>query len=126
MYSSELQSGQKPDALSRVPLPVGYKMLLALPKVEEKTSGGVYKTDDQVKREEVASVVAYVLKQGPDCYNDPKKFPTGAWCKEQDWVIIRPYAGTRVKIHGQEFRLINDDAIEAVIDDPSGFERAGA
>jgi co-chaperonin GroES (HSP10) len=52
------------------------------------------------------------------------KFPNGPWCKEGDFVITRAYAGTRFKIHGREFRLINDDQVEAVVQDPRGITRA--
>jgi hypothetical protein len=36
---------------------------------------------------------------------------------------VRPHAGTRVKIHGREFRIINDDSVEAVVEDPRGISR---
>ena len=37
---------------------------------------------------------------------------------------FRPYSGTRMKIYGKEFRLINDDTVEAVVEDPTGVVRA--
>ena len=46
------------------------------------------------------------------------------WCKVGDFVLTRPYSGTRVVIHGREFRIINDDSVEAVVDDPRGIRRA--
>jgi co-chaperonin GroES (HSP10) len=61
---------------------------------------------------------------GDLCYKDENKFPTGAWCQEGDWVLFRAYSGSRIKIHGREFRLINDDTVEAVVDDPRGIYRA--
>ena len=61
---------------------------------------------------------------GPDCYKDYAKFPTGPWCSEGDWVVMRAYSGTRINIHGKEFRLINDDTVEAVVNDPRGIQRA--
>ena len=64
------------------------------------------------------------MKLGPDAYQDRKKFPTGRWCKEQDWIVMRAYSGTRLIIHGKEFRLINDDSVEAVVEDPRGVVRA--
>ena len=66
----------------------------------------------------------FVLKQGDLCYKDENKFPTGAWCKEGDFVLVRAYAGTRFKIHGREFRMINDDTVLGVVQDPRGYERA--
>jgi hypothetical protein len=38
-------------------------------------------------------------------------------------VLVRPNTGTRLKIHGTEFRIINDDSVEAVVQDPRGIKR---
>ena len=91
---------------------------------EEKTEGGILKASQTLKDEEVSNICGYVLKMGPDCYKDDKRFPSGAWCKVGDWVVFRAYSGTRMKMYGQEFRLINDDTVEAVVDDPTGVVRA--
>lgn len=108
----------------RVPQPSGYKLLIALPEIEEKTTGGVFIPDGLKDREGTASIIGFVMKMGSDAYADEKKFPNGAWCKEGDFVIFRSYSGTRFKVDGKEFRLINDDTVEAVVDDPRGYERA--
>ncbi len=108
---------------SQLPKPVGYTMLLALPDPKDKTNGGIVIPEARLSEERAASVVGMVLFQGPDCYSDKKRFPSGAWCKEGDWVVIRSYAGNRVLLHGKEFRLISDDGIEAVVEDPSGLAR---
>ena len=76
------------------------------------------------QREEAASITAMVLAVGPDAYKDKSRFPSGAYCKEGDWIIIQPYTGTRLVIHKKEFRLINDDSVRAVVDDPRGVVRA--
>ena len=76
-----------------------------------------------LKQEEHATTVLFVLKVGPDAYKDTNKFPTGAWCKEGDFILVRTYSGTRFKIFGKEFRLINDDQVDAVVDDPRGITR---
>lgn len=107
----------------KLPKPSGYRLLIALPEVSEKTDGGVYVPDSLKSAEEVASILGFVLKVGPQAYNDPDRFPDGPWCKEGDFVIFRAYSGTRFKIAGKEFRLINDDTVEAVVDDPRGFKR---
>ena len=109
----------------QLPEPTGYKMLVALPDVEEAFEGGILKADVTRQTEEVTTVVAFVIKMGPDCYKDSAKFPTGPWCKEGDFVILRAYSGTRLKVHGKEFRLVNDDSVEAVVQDPRGIQRAG-
>ena len=110
----------------QLPQPMGYKMLIALPDVEETYGDGLLVKAEMTRQaEEVTTVVGFVLKMGPDCYQDKSKFPTGPWCKEGDFVILRAYSGTRIKVHGKEFRLINDDSVEAVVEDPRGITRAG-
>lgn len=108
-----------------MPDPVGYKMLLILPEQQEAYESGILKAGATLAGDEVASVVAFVAKQGPDCYKDPVKFPNGPWCEVGQFVIIRPYSGTRIVVHGKEMRLINDDAIEGTVDDPRGIKRVG-
>ena len=108
----------------QLPDPSGYKILVAMPEVEEKTEGGIVKASTTLRDEEVSNICGFVLKLGPDCYLDKKRFPNGPWCKEKDWVVFRAYSGTRMKLYGKEFRLINDDTVEAVVEDPTGVVRA--
>ena len=82
------------------------------------------KADVTKQIEEVATVVGFVLAMGSECYKDQKKFPDGPWCKVGDFVLMRAYSGTRFKIHGKEFRILNDDSIEATVEDPRGLSRA--
>jgi chaperonin GroES len=110
--------------VTQLPEPSGYRLLIAIPEVEEKTDGGVYLPDRLKDLEKTASVLGFVVKMGPDAYRDEAKFPTGPWCKEGDFVVFRSYSGTRFKLRGKEFRIINDDTVEAVVDDPRGFSRA--
>lgn len=112
------------EILDQLPVPSGYRILIALPKMEEKTKGGIIMPDNLRSKEETASMLGCVVKMGSDCYRDADRFPSGAYCKEGDWVFIRSYAGTRFKVKGQEFRLINDDVVEGVTDRPEGIERA--
>ena len=107
-----------------LPEPKGYRILCAVPQVEEEYEGGLIKADETKKVEEQTTVVLFVIKMGDLCYADKERFPTGPWCKEGDFVLTRPYSGTRVVIHGREFRIINDDPVEAVVDDPRGIRRA--
>jgi co-chaperonin GroES (HSP10) len=107
----------------QLPEPRGFKILIALPELEEKTDGGIYLPEQVRNTEALATVVGFVLKMGDLCYQDEKKFPNGPWCNEGDWVLFRAYSGTRIKIHGKEFRLINDDMVEAVVEDPRGISR---
>jgi co-chaperonin GroES (HSP10) len=107
-----------------LPDPKGYRILCAVPQVEEEFEGGLIKAEDTKKVEEQTTVVLFVVKMGDLCYADKDRFPTGPWCKEGDFVLTRPYSGTRVVIHGREFRVIHDDTVEAVVQDPRGIRRA--
>ena len=102
----------------------GYRILCAVPQVDEAYESGLIKSDKTKTIEEHSTVVLFVLKLGNMAYKDEERLPTGPWCKEGDFVITRAYSGTRIKIHGREFRIINDDTVEAVVDDPRGYERA--
>lgn len=112
------------EKATQLPTPSGWHILVALPEAEEKYESGLIKADETRRFEEVLATVFFVVKLGPDAYKDEKKFPTGPWCKEGDFVLARPNSGTRLKIHGREFRLINDDTVEAVVQDPRGISRA--
>ena len=109
---------------SQLPQPSGYKLLIALPEVEEETEGGLIKSAQFQHEESIATIVGWVMAMGPDAYVNFARFPNGPYCQVGDWVIFRAFSGTRIKIHGKEFRLINDDTVEAVVEDPRGVERA--
>ena len=111
------------DRAKQLPDPQGYRLLCAIPEIEKTTEGGILKADVTLEREELLTTVLFVVKVGPDAYKDEKRFPSGPWCKEGDFVLVRPNAGTRVEIHGREFRIINDDSVEAVVEDPRGIKR---
>ena len=109
----------------QLPDPKGWKLLCAVPDVVETfENSSIVKAGQFMKQEEHATTVLFVMKVGPDAYKDTTKFPGGPWCKEGDFVLVRTYSGTRFKIYGKEFRVINDDMIEAVVQDPRGLTRA--
>jgi co-chaperonin GroES (HSP10) len=108
----------------QVPTPSGYRILCAIPEVDKEYESGLLKADDTINYEEKLATVLFVVGLGPDCYSDKSRFPNGPWCKQGDFVIVRPNAGTRLHIHGKEFRMINDDSVEAVVQDPRGIKRA--
>lgn len=109
---------------SQLPKPSGYKILIALPNPEERTEGGILKASQTLESEEIGSIVGFVISMGPDAYKSTDRFPSGPYCKEGDWIMMRSYSGTRFKVHGKEFRLINDDSIEAIVEDPRGVAKA--
>lgn len=114
----------EPRYASQLPEPKGYKLLIALPDIEEATEGGIIKSVQSQHEESISTVVGWVMAMGPDAYVNYSRFPTGPYCQVGDWVIFRAFSGTRLKIQGKEFRLINDDTVEAVVEDPRGVERA--
>jgi len=108
----------------QLPDPSGYRILCAIPEIEDSYESGILKSHMSLRHEELLTTVLFVVKMGPDCYKDKERFLSGPWCKQGDFILVRPHAGTRVKIHGREFRIINDDAVEGVVEDPRGISRA--
>jgi co-chaperonin GroES (HSP10) len=113
------------EKAKQLPKPSGYKILCAIPEQEEKFEGSeLVKSSETIRYDELLTTVLFVVDLGSDCYKDATKFPTGPWCKKGDFILVRPNAGTRLIIHGREFRIINDDSVEAVVEDPRGIKRA--
>ena len=109
---------------TQLPDPKGWRILCALVTADTEYESGLLKAGITQKNEEITSPVLFVLKKGPLCYADTGKFPDGVhWCNEGDFIITRPYTGTRIMIHGKEFRIIYDDQVEAVVEDPRGISR---
>jgi hypothetical protein len=113
------------EKATQLPKPAGYKILCAIPEQEKEYEGdiGIIKADETLRYDELLTTVLFVVDLGPDCYADKVKFPTGPWCQKGDFVLTRPNAGSRLLIHGREFRIINDDSVEGVVEDPRGIKR---
>ena len=111
------------EKAAQLPKPSGYRILCAIPEQEKALESGIIMADEYLKREELLTTVLFVVELGPDCYLDTARFPNGPWCKQGDFILVRPNAGTRVVIHEREFRIINDDSVEAVVQDPRGIKR---
>ena len=108
----------------QLPKPVGYRVLVALPQVEETFGDtGLVKSSTTINQEHIMSIIGLVLDMGEQAYSDEERFPTGPWCKPGDYVMFRMNTGTRFKVGGVEYRLMNDDSIEAVVSDPRGVTR---
>ena len=120
---SKILNTQPEDKAKQLPRPSGYRILCAIPDVEKEFESGLIKADETIMLEETLTTVLFVVAMGPDCYKDTARFPTGPYCKEGDFILIRPNAGSRLVIHGKEFRVINDDSVEGVVDDPRGVRR---
>jgi co-chaperonin GroES (HSP10) len=111
------------EKATQLPKPSGYRILCAIPEQEKEFESGIAKADETLRIEETLTTVLFVVDLGPDCYSDKNRFPNGPWCKKGDFVLAKPYSGSRLVIHGREFRIINDDTVEAVVDDPRGIKR---
>ncbi len=121
---SKILNKAKEEKARQLPKPQGYKILVTLPPVEEEIGDtGLIKSAQSMHYEQLLTNVLFVVELGDMCYSDKERFPNGPWCKKGDFVMCRANTGTRFKIHGTEFRLINDDSVEAVVQDPRGIER---
>lgn len=120
---SALMDKSKEEKATQLPMPSGYRILCAIPESEEAYDSGIIKSDETRRHDELLTTVLFVVELGPDCYKDATRFPNGPWCKSGDFILVRPNAGTRLVIHGREFRIINDDSVEAVVLDPRGIKR---
>jgi len=123
---SALMSKTADEKAKQLPRPQGYRILCAIPEAEQEFDGtevGLIKADETMRIEETLTTVLFVVDMGPDCYQDKSRFPNGAYCQKGDFILVRPNAGTRLVIHGREFRIINDDSVEAVVEDPRGITR---
>jgi co-chaperonin GroES (HSP10) len=109
---------------AQMPKPVGYRVLIALPQIEETFNElGILKAERTMYEEQLMTVTGVVLDMGDQAYSDPDRYPTGPWCKVGDFVVFRANSGTRIRVNGVEYRLMNDDSIEAVVADPRGITR---
>jgi co-chaperonin GroES (HSP10) len=120
---TQLLDKSNEEKATQLPKPSGYRILCAIPEQEKEFESGIVKADETMRVEETLTTVLFVVDLGPDCYKDTNRFPSGAWCKKGDFVLVKPYAGSRLVIHGREFRMINDDSVEGIVDDPRGIKR---
>jgi len=109
----------------QLPKPVGYRILVALPQPKDTFDGSsILKTETAKNHDHIMSIIGLVVDMGAGAYADKERFPDGAWCKEGDYVMFRMNSGTRFTVEGIEYRLMNDDSVEAVVADPTGIQRA--
>lgn len=120
---SAIMNKAEEEKAKQLPKPMGYRLLCAIPEAEDTFDSGLVKAEETMRHDELLTTVLFVVDMGPDCYADKDRFPSGPWCKQGDFVLVRPHAGTRLVIHDREFRIINDDSVEAVVDDPRGIKR---
>ena len=112
---------QVEEYLKLLPTPVGYRLLVRPYQPKEKTKGGLYLTEKTLETQQLTTVVGMVVKMGDLCYKDKEKFPTGPWCKEGQFIVYGRYSGARFKTKYGEHRILNDDEILGVIEEPEDF-----
>ena len=123
-YSSTQEDSNRVDQTNidkvaeQLPQPCGWRLLVLPFTPKEKTKGGIIFSQESLDKARIATNCGYVVKMGPNAYQDKEKFPEGAWCKEGDWVLFARYAGSRIPIEGGEVRLLNDDEVLGTIKDP--------
>ena len=109
---------------NKLPQPTGWRIIVLPFKMNDKTKGGVLMTESTLERQQIGSQCGLVLAMGPQCYKDTERYPTGPWCKVNDWVVFARYAGSRIQIEGGEVRLLNEDEVLAIVKDPQDILHA--
>ena len=111
------------ETATQLPKACGYSILCAVPDIEAQYDSGILKSEETKRNEEILCVVYFVVDLGPDCYIDKDKFPSGPYCKKGDFVLVAAHTGIQVNIHGKAFRIIYDDQVRSVVQDPRGVRR---
>lgn len=93
--------------------PVEYKVLVKPIEVDRKTKGGIYLPDESYDREKFAQQEGVLVAKSEDAFTNPQ------WLNEPkvgDKILYDRYAGCTVKgMDGEDYRLINDKEIGAII-----------
>jgi co-chaperonin GroES (HSP10) len=115
---------------SKLPTINGWRVLIVPYSQPRQTRGGIYVPDEVVRKEQLATVIGYVVSVGPIAYKDERKFGKDAqpWCKPGDYVIFGRYAGARLTMRGENegvddlaCRILNDDEILGTVPDPADY-----
>ena len=86
--------------------PLGARVLIKKLEAEEKTSGGIILTSSAKEKPQMAEV----LEVGPGTKDEAMELRVG------DKVIFAKYAGTDVKFDGEEYTLMNQSDILAIVE----------
>jgi co-chaperonin GroES (HSP10) len=111
------------NTATQLPEPSGASILCAVPDIDARFDSGIIKSEETKRNEEILCVVYFVVALGPDCYREQEKFPSGPYCKKGDFVLVAAHTGVQVSIHGKAFRIIYDDQVRSVVQDPRGIQR---
>lgn len=114
---------EKEEYVSSLPQPVGYRLLIRPFAGRQKTKGGILLSDQTIETVQATTVIGLVIKMGNLCYRDKEKFPLGPWCKEGQFVMYGRYAGSRFKNKWGEHKILNDDEVIGVINNPEDIHK---
>ena len=90
--------------------PLGDRVVLKQQEAEEKTVSGIILPDSAKEKPQTAVVIAV----GPGNEIDGKK--TKMQVKEGDRVIYSQYSGTDVKLEDEEYIIVNQSDIIAIVE----------
>lgn len=107
-----------------LPQPTGWRILLEMPEPEEETKHGIIIPKMVQDNEKILTFMGKVVLMGPACYVDREDVKFGGrWCEPGDTVLLSKYAGTKMIVDGREYRILNDDEVQAKIPNPSIVKR---
>lgn len=90
--------------------PLGDRVVIKMLEEEQKTAGGIILTGTAKEKPQFASVVAV----GPGGVVDGKEVKMEL--NVNDKVLINKYAGTEVKVDGQEYIILRQSDVLAIVE----------
>ena len=90
--------------------PLADRVVIKMVEVEETTKSGIILTGSAKEKPQVAEVIAV----GPGGLVDGKEVTM--YLKTGDRVLISKYAGTEVKVDGQEYTILRQSDILAIVE----------
>ncbi|MEA2624861.1 MAG: chaperonin GroES [Candidatus Binatota bacterium] len=90
--------------------PLHDRLIVKRSEEEEKTKGGIIIPDTAKEKPQQAKVVAV----GPGRRDDGKVIPLDV--KAGDTVLIAKYAGTEIKLDGEEHLILREDEVLGVVE----------
>lgn len=90
--------------------PVGDKILIKMCESEDKTKSGIILSANSKEKPQIAEVIAV----GPGGKVDGEEVEM--YVKEKDKVIVSKYAGTEIKYEGEDYIIIRQSDVLAIVD----------
>jgi len=108
MSANKIEKGGRKKMKIR---PIGDRILIKFKEREEVTKSGIVLPDTVKEKPQIAEVI----EVGPGGIVDGEKVEMVV--KKGDKVIVSKYAGTEIKIDGEEYTIIRQDDVLAIIED---------